>query len=217
MYFLMVSNQFFKLLSVIFTLFFQFHPFHQFCWRQLMVKHVFRFPPSLWLSLCIITSFSSFSFQHSFLLLLFNSRGGIECKLHVSPLSFFFFIHPSVFTHLRWNWYQAVHPLPPPPPSTCIILPSLHAAKCTWSMTLFICALTSSVFSLFSVSSILWCAPSYHPSLCAPSEWYQQRVACLYSISITLPTTKVNSEWERDWNRHCLVDPSNHGLYTAIM
>lgn len=218
MRFLQFSNQFFKLLTVISTLFFSFiHPY-QFCWGQLMVvKHVFLFPAPFWLSLFLSLSYS----PHSFLLLLLHSQGGINSMLRVYLLSFFF-IHPSFFTpshaiDITLCIHYLTHPSPPH-------ASSLHAAKCTWSMCLSVlwlslCTLYSQLVAHFVVH-LLSLLP-FLPSLLLCTQWAISVACGLSLLHLNYTYYYKGQPWdrerERDSNRHCLLDPSNHGLHTVIM
>lgn len=167
----------------------------------MVVKHVFLFPVPHDSESLYHYSFLFNFFSHSpFMLLHLDSQEGINSTLYVTPLSFFFICHsifkPSHAIAITLRIHYLAHASLPPHPS-------FHPCCQVYMVYVSIYALTLSVYSLLSVSCTLCCAPplsfALPPiSLCVPSEWYQQHVACLYSISITLPTTKVNCEWERE-------------------
>lgn len=108
------------------------------------------------------------------------------------------------------------------PPSACIFPPCCQVYMVY--VCLSVCALTFSVYSLLSVSSTLCCAPplsftlppippSVHPLSGISSMWL---VFTPSQLHFPLQESTVR-ERERGSNRHCLLDPSNHGLHIVIM
>lgn len=94
--------------------------------------------------------------------------------------------------------------------------PMLPASLCVYKIMCFlsIYAPTLSFNSLLSAAGFVVHILSSLACLSAPSRQYECHVACLYSMSIIIPTTKRNSKGERERQRnwHTLVYPSYHGL-----
>lgn len=91
------------------------------------------------------------------------------------------------------------------PPTTRIMPPPLQccqlACVCVIMCFLSIYAPTLSFNSLLSAAGFVVHILSSLACLSAPSRQYECHVACLYSMSIIIPTTKHNSKGEREWEK----------------
>lgn len=88
------------------------------------------------------------------------------------------------------------------PPTTRIMPPMLPASLCLCDhvFSIHLCP-TLSFNSLLSAAGSVVHILSSLACLSAPSRQYECHVACLYSMSIIIPTTKHNSKGEREWEK----------------